>query len=216
MSHASRRLSRRQRRIQNITLQLNQLVTELNTLVLEEQIDTDQSTEATLEPVVIATPVIANTVNRHRDISSPIGNRDRSRGSNSSNSSPEVFLTPRSSERTRAQSRRIRRTRGDRSLERATSRTAATSNRRTQPQARSRTDNSLSPTSSLRAGDFVEFTNNYRRLRGARGHIVSVGTAFVSVRLVGTHSHLGIVDRGIRNVRIVPEPARQHGSRQCQ
>ena len=206
MSQSSRRSSRRQRRIQRITYQLNQLVTELNALVLEEQTDTDQSTEVTLDPVVIATPVTANTVHQPRDILSPVRIRNRSRDSQGS-TSPEVFLTPRSSERTRVQSNREPRISNRQ-------RTRAFSNRTGHNTSRSRPSNSRSPTPSLRAGDFVEFTNNYRRLRGARGHIVSVGTAFVSVRLIGEHSHLGIVDRGVRNVRIVDNPAQQYGSRQ--
>ena len=203
MSQSSRRSSRRQRCIQRITHQLNQLVTELNALVLEEHTDTDLSTDATLEPVVIVTPVIANTVRQPRDISSPACTRNRSQGS----SSPEVFLTPRSSEHTRPRFNREPRANTHQ-------RTRAVSNRGSQNQLRTHTVNSRSPPPSLQAGDFVEFTNNYRRLRGAYGHIVSVGTAFVSVRLIGEHSHLGIVDRGVRNVRRVEHSTQQYGSRQ--
>ena len=157
------------------------MIAELNTLLLKDENDSETSIETPLEPV-IATPVIVHTV-RH-------SSRARSQASCSS-SFADTFSTPRTSERSTSRSHAARQLQAT---------TAVVSNRSNT--TRNRNTGRTSPP-VWTVGEFVEFTNNYRGLRGARGHITSVGTAFVSVRLIGRHSHLGIVDRGIRNVRRV-------------
>ena len=191
--------SRRQRQIQRVSAEINELVAKLNSLLLEEQLESEEPN--TPRNLPIATPVPFAQAGTRR--SSPRTSTVPSSQSFSDldrvipdtlQSIPTVFATPFTPRNQPSTPRRNRNNRRERSnRQRSNSHTIRSRSSRS----------SSSSNTSLQEGDLIEFTNNYRGLRGARGYISNIGTAFITARLIGRHSNLGLTNRHINNVRRV-------------